>query len=61
MTRLSASRSPQVPVLCGKLIDKITILEIKSERLTEQRALANVRTSRRLRQCWPIATPNYPE
>ena len=35
--------TPQVPVSWGEVIDKITILEIKSERLTAPDALANVR------------------
>lgn len=34
---------PDAPVSWGELIDKITILEIKAERLTAQAALANVR------------------
>ena len=33
-----------VPVSAGELIDKITILEIKSERMTDEAKLANVRT-----------------
>jgi uncharacterized protein DUF6165 len=32
-----------VPVSWGEVIDKITILEIKSERLTDARKIANVR------------------
>ena len=32
-----------VPISCGELIDKITILEIKSERITSAAKLANVR------------------
>ena len=32
-----------VPVSWGEVIDKITILEIKSERLTDTRKIANVR------------------
>jgi 3-methyladenine DNA glycosylase/8-oxoguanine DNA glycosylase len=36
--------TPQVPVSWGEVIDKITILEIKSEKLTSAEALANVRT-----------------
>jgi len=36
--------TPQVPVSWGEVIDKITILEIKSEKLTAPDALANVRT-----------------
>ena len=35
--------APQIPVSWGELIDKITILEIKSERLRAEGALANVR------------------
>jgi predicted nucleic acid-binding Zn-ribbon protein len=37
---------PSVPVSWGELLDKVTILEIKSERLTSQAALANVRRER---------------
>jgi hypothetical protein len=37
---------PSVPVSWGELLDKVTILEIKSERLTSQVALANVRRER---------------
>lgn len=33
----------QVPISPGELIDKITILEIKSERMTDARKLTNVR------------------
>lgn len=33
--------SPRVPVSWGELLDKITILEIKSERLTTEAARAN--------------------
>jgi len=35
--------TPLVPVSWGELLDKITILEIKSARLTSGQALANVR------------------
>jgi Family of unknown function (DUF6165) len=35
--------APLAPVSWGELIDKITILEIKSQRLREDAALANVR------------------
>jgi tetratricopeptide (TPR) repeat protein len=35
--------NPQVPISWGDLIDKITILEVKSERLTSPQPLANVR------------------
>jgi len=34
--------SPQVPVSWGELLDKITILEIKAERLSSDTARANV-------------------
>jgi hypothetical protein len=34
---------PDAPVSWGELIDKITILEIKAERLSDPAALANVR------------------
>lgn len=36
--------APLVPISWGELYDKITILEIKAERLTSERQLANVRT-----------------
>ena len=36
------SSNPSIPVSWGELIDKITILEIKSERLTSKSALENV-------------------
>lgn len=39
---LPATGSPQVPVSWGELIDKITILEIKSRRLAAEQARANV-------------------
>lgn len=32
-----------IPVSTGELVDKVTILEIKSERITDQGKLANVR------------------
>ncbi len=35
--------SPLVPISWGELFDKITILEIKSDKLTSREALANVR------------------
>jgi hypothetical protein len=37
-------RPPTVEVSWGELIDKITILEIKQQRLNSQRAIDNVRT-----------------
>lgn len=39
----AAAPTPQVDVSWGELLDKITILEIKAERLTSTAALANVR------------------
>jgi hypothetical protein len=39
-----ASGMPTVAVSWGELIDKITILEIKEQRLTAPQAVANVRT-----------------
>jgi len=39
---------PRIPVSWGELVDKLTILEIKSERLTGAEALANVELERRL-------------
>lgn len=42
-----------VPVPPGELIDKITILEIKSERISDARKLQNIRFElRTLRQAW---------
>jgi hypothetical protein len=38
----------QVPISPGELIDKITILEIKSQRMSDARKLANVRAERDL-------------
>ena len=41
-----------VPVAAGELIDKITILRLKEERLQRQEALANVRRElQALEQC----------
>ena len=48
------NRQPSIPVSWGELIDKITILEIKSERLRSRAALANVQ--RELAQLLPIAS-----
>jgi hypothetical protein len=42
MNRISA------PVSCGELIDKLTILEIKAERIADPDKLANVRDELRL-------------
>jgi hypothetical protein len=42
-----------VPISPGELIDKLTILEIKSQRMTDAAKLANVRTELELlRQTW---------
>jgi len=46
---------PHIPVSWGELIDKITILEIKREHLTDQAALANV--GRELTALSSIAEP----
>jgi len=46
--------NPSVPISWGDLIDKITILEIKSERLSSETALANVRNE--LLQLAPFAS-----
>jgi len=46
--------TPSVPISWGELIDKITILEIKSEKLSSETARANVR--RELAQLLTIAT-----
>ncbi|HTT85164.1 MAG TPA: DUF6165 family protein [Rhizomicrobium sp.] len=47
--------APQVPVSWGELIDKITILEIKSAKIRRQEQLANVRKELALLQ--EIARP----
>ena len=41
-------RCPDVPVSWGELIDKVTILEIKADRITRPEALANVAREHRL-------------
>ena len=43
MTPAPLSQTPLVPVSWGELLDKISILEIKSERITSPAAVANVR------------------
>src|ERR1700748_1295402 len=40
------TNTPRIPVSWGELVDKITILEIKSQRLTSPQALANVKRER---------------
>jgi hypothetical protein len=47
--------TPLIPVSWGELLDKITILQIKCERLTSEAALANV--GRELEALSAIATP----
>jgi hypothetical protein len=42
--------SPQIPVSWGELIDKISILEIKTERLSDESARANAAKELRLLQ-----------
>lgn len=39
---MRAIETPNIPVSWGELIDKITILEIKSTRLSDQKATGNV-------------------
>lgn len=55
----------RVPVSVGELIDKMTILEIKSERITRAGALANVqRELERLTRIWensPISDQDMDE
>ena len=47
--------TPLIPVSCGELIDKLTILQIKIERLESPGALANVR--RELAALRQVAVP----
>jgi hypothetical protein len=46
----SSQRFPRVPISWGELIDKITILEIKAERLHDPAAAANARAELSLLQ-----------
>jgi chromosome segregation ATPase len=50
--------NPSIPVSWGELLDKVTILEIKSERLMSETALKNVRHE--LAQLAPIAAKAEP-
>ena len=43
---MDARRNPAVPVSWGELLDKLTILEIKRERIARPDALANVEKER---------------
>jgi hypothetical protein len=50
-----------VPVSPGEVLDKITILEIKSERMSDPDKLANVRTELALlRETWARSVPEDP-
>ena len=51
--------SPQVPISCGELFDKITILQIKLENLTSKNALENV--EQELKKLQSILTQNGPK
>ena len=51
--------SPQVPISCGELFDKITILQIKLENLTSKDALENV--EREFKQLRSIFIKYFPE
>jgi hypothetical protein len=51
---------PDVPVSWGELIDKITILRIKSARLTDAAALANVRRELAALETWEDAVRTGP-
>ncbi len=46
---------PEVPVSWGELVDKLTILRIKAERLTDAAALANVRRELAALSPWEAA------
>ena len=48
-----------VPISPGELLDKITILEIKSENIEDQEKLANIETELKLLcQIWENTSPN---
>ena len=48
MTPVPPTAAPQVPISWGELIDKVTILEIKTERLPTSEARANAGTELQL-------------
>ncbi|HEY3637401.1 MAG TPA: DUF6165 family protein [Rhizomicrobium sp.] len=54
--------APQIPVSWGELIDKITILEIKSEKIHGEGALANIRNELDLlhHSASPVLATNEP-
>lgn len=62
-TAQTTSGTVEVPVSLGELVDKITILEIKSERMTDPGKLANVRKELALlaavRDGQKLAGPDY--
>ena len=51
--------APLVPVSCGELLDKITILEIKADRIEDAAARANV--ARELALLREVAAPVLPQ
>lgn len=55
MTRSQPDTLPHIPVSWGELIDKVTILEIKTERLVNEKARARV--AKELGLLEKIATP----
>jgi hypothetical protein len=54
----ATSTEIRVPISPGELIDKITILEIKSERMTDAKKVANVRHELSLLQATWQVSPN---
>ena len=59
---MTSSQLIMTPVSCGELIDKITILEIKSERIADKGKLANInRELDELSRIRDEAAPNMPE
>lgn len=56
------SAMPEVPVSAGELIDKITILQIKSERIHDEQKLENVRRELQVLQRMRAETvPDHPD
>ena len=50
-----------IPMSPGELLDKITILEIKSERISDEAKLVNVRTELELlNKTWTASVPSDP-
>jgi Family of unknown function (DUF6165) len=53
MSQITASTEIRVPISPGELLDKITILRIKSKRMSDVKKLANVRQElQALEQTW---------